>query len=153
MGSPQIIFFAYYIRAPSDQFLCLLCGAPSDQILRILYTGPLRSVSSHTIRYPPPSGQFIHLLYVGSPLDKFLRYCMGPPSGQFLRLEYGPPRSISLLTMWGSLQISFFAYYIGGLFRSVSSLTIGGPLSSVSSHTIWGPTQIYLFAYYMWGPP
>ena len=36
-GSPEIGFFAYYIRAPSDQFL------------RLLYEGPIRSVSLHTI--------------------------------------------------------------------------------------------------------
>ena len=47
---------------------------------------------------------------------------------------------------------SFFAYYIGGPLKSVSSLTIGGPLSSVFSHTIWGPPQINFFAYYMGAP-
>ena len=66
-------------------------------------------------------------------------------------------------TIWGPPQISFFAYYMGGPLRSVSSLTIGrpplinfsltmwGPLL-VSSHTIWGPPQVSFFAYYK-GPP
>ena len=47
-----------------------------------------------------PSGQFLHLLN-------------GPP-GQFFRLLYGGPlRPVSLLTMWGPPQVSFFAYYKG----------------------------------------
>ena len=36
-GPPQVSFFAYYMRALSNQFFCLLCG------------GPLRSDYSHTI--------------------------------------------------------------------------------------------------------
>ena len=38
MGVPEISFFVYYMRAP-----------PSDQFLRLLYGGPIRSISLHTI--------------------------------------------------------------------------------------------------------
>ena len=126
--------------APSCQFLCLRNRGP----------GPLRSVSSHTI-WDPSSGQFLCLLYVGAPLDNFLRLLYGGPLRSVFSLTWGPLRSIFLLTMWGPLQISFFAYYMGPL-RSVSSLTIGGPLNSVFSHTIWGLPQINFFAYYMGAP-
>ena len=74
---------------------------------------------------------------------------MGPPSGQFLRLLYGarPFRSISLLPMWGPLQISFFAYYIGGPLRSFSS-PIRGPQFSFFTYYM-GPPQINVFASYV----
>ena len=74
---------------------------------------------------------------------------MGPPSGQFLRLLYGarPLRSISLLPMWGPLQISFFAYYIGGPLRSFSS-PIRGPQFSFFIYYM-GPPQINFFASYV----
>ena len=106
-GPPQVSFFVYYMRALSDQFFCLLCGGPSNQMLRILYGGGGGPHVSFFVYYrrppqislfayymvPPPSGRFLHLLYVGAPLDKFLRLLYGPPppSGQFLRLLYAPP--------------------------------------------------------------
>ena len=99
---PQFSFFTYYMGPPQINFFASYVGASSDQFLRILYSGP---------------PQVIFFAYRG-------------PSVKFLRILYGPPlRSISLLPRWGPLQISFFAYYIGGLFRSISSRTIcGGPL-------------------------
>ena len=93
----------------------------------------------------------------------------GPPSGHASSLTIGGPlRSISLHTIWGPLQISFFAYYMGassdlflrilygGPLRSVSSLTKWGPLRSVSSHTILGPLNFFYNFYglnYPWGAP
>ena len=69
--------------APSNQFLCLLDIG-----------GPLKSVSSHTIR--------------GSPQTCFFAYYMGAPSDQFLRvLHGGPHRSISSFTIWGVLDFFF----------------------------------------------
>ena len=88
----------------SDQFFLLLDGPPQVSFFAY-YRRPLRSVYSHTIcPPPPPSGRFLHLLYVGAPLDKFLRLLYGPPLG--LRL-------VSSLTIWGPPQINFFAYYVG----------------------------------------
>ena len=124
-GAPQISFFAHYMEASSGQFLRLLyVEAPLDNFLRLLYGAPLWSVSSLTIWGPAPqinffasyvgasSDQFLRILYRGPPQVIFFAY--RGPSVQFLCLLYGAPlRSISLLPMWGPLQISFFAYYIG----------------------------------------
>ena len=60
---PQVTFFAYYMGAPSGQFLCLL------------YEGPLRSI--------------LLLTMWGLPQIRFFAYYMdggGGGSGQFLRL-------------------------------------------------------------------
>ena len=47
---PQISFFACYRWATSDfSLFTKYMGPPSDQFLRLLYGGPLRSVSSHTL--------------------------------------------------------------------------------------------------------
>ena len=45
----------------------------------------------------------------------------------FFAYYRGPLRSVSLLTILGPPQVSFFAYYIEAPFRSVSSLTVWGP--------------------------
>ena len=101
-GPPHVSFFAYYMGAPSDQFICLLCG------------GHFRSVSSHIIwgGGGGPQVSFFAYYIGGSPQINFFAYYRGPPRsvslllygaplGQFLRLLYGPP------------QVSFFAYYMG----------------------------------------
>ena len=75
-GPSQISFFSCYMGLLSDQFFLLLYGPPSDQFLRILYGGPLRSVSSPTIW--------------GSPEISFFAYYMRAPL-----------RSVSSLTIWG----------------------------------------------------
>ena len=49
-----------------------------------------------------------------------------------------PIRSVFLFTLWGPLQVSFFAYYMWAL-RSVSVHTIWDPLRSVSSLTMCPP--------------
>ena len=135
--APQINFFASYVGASSDQFLRILYRGP-PQVIFFAYKGP--SVQFLHILYGPPqinffasyvgasSDQFLRILYRGPPQVIFFAY--RGPSVQFLCILYGAPlRLISLLSMWGPLQISFFAYYIGGLFRSISSRTIcGGPL-------------------------
>ena len=94
-GPTQVRFLAYYMGAPSDQFLHLLWRPrsyvffsyymePLGSFLCILYWGPqitffayymrpLRSVSSHTI-WGPLSDQFHCLLYAPPPSDQFL--CM-----------------------------------------------------------------------------
>ena len=48
--------------------------------------------------------------------------------------------------------MSFFAYYIDGPLRSVSSLTIGAPSVHFPRILYEGPPQINFFAYYMGAP-
>ena len=88
-GGPldQTSFFAYYMGPPSRQFLRLLYGGLLRPVSSLTMLGPPRSVSSHTI--------------------------WGSPSGQFLRLLYMEPLRSVLHTIWGPLQINFFAYYVG----------------------------------------
>ena len=103
--------------------------------------GAPRIISLHSILGPPD--HFLRLLYE-APKVSFFSYNMGAPL-----------RSLSLFTIWGPSQISFFACYrvatsdfsffhkiYGALLRSVSSLTIWGPLRLVSLLTIWGPLRL-----------
>ena len=98
--------------------------------------GAPRIISLHSILGPPD--HFLRLLY-GAPHVSFFSYNMGAPL-----------RSLSLFTIWGPPQISFFACYrgatsdfsffhkiYGALLRSVSPLTIWSPLRLVSLLTIW----------------
>ena len=157
---------------PLGSFLCILYWGPQITFFAC-YMGSLRSVSSHTI-WGPLSDQFHCLLY-GAPLRSvslhaigghltfyFFHQIYGAPADQFLRLLYGPRVTIGLvclLTIYGvpscqflcilfggPSQISFFAYYMGGPLRSVSSPTIWGLLRSVSSLTIchYGMVSFYL---------
>ena len=118
MGAPQISFLAYYIGAPAH-FLRLLYGASSDQFLLIQYGGP--SQISFFAYY-------VNFITIWSPLTSVsLHTIWEGPSDQFLRLLYrGPLKSVFTLTIYymEPPYISFFAYYMGGALRSVSSLTI-----------------------------
>ena len=122
--------------------------------------GAPRIISLHTILGPPD--HFLRLLYEARQIS-FFSYNMGAPLRSVsLFTIWGPPQisffacyrggggttDFSFFTKdtWGPPQISFSAYYMGPL-RLVYLLTIGGPLTSVSSHTIWGPPHIYFFAY------
>ena len=169
--APQTSSFACCMRPHSGPFLSFLAyymGAPSEQFLRINYGGPLRLVYSlnmeasilmyffHTIW--GPLGPFLCILYWGSQITFFASYM-------------GPLRSVSSHTIWGPLsdhfhcllyapppQISFFACYRGPpqilLFSqniSVSPLTIWGPLRLVSLLTIWGPLRS-VSVHTFWGP-
>ena len=136
---------------PFLSFLAYYMGAPSDQFLRIEYGGPLRSVSSlimeaslcpFFILYGGPQIIFLHTIW-GLQITFFVYY-MGPLisvsshtisvplSDQFHCLLYAPPppfRSVSLhvigagppqilffsQNIWGPPQISFSAYYMGSL--------------------------------------
>ena len=125
-SGPFLSFFAYYM------------GAPSDQFLRIEYGGPLRSVSS-LIMEASLCG-FFFSYYMETPQIISLHTILGPPD-HFLRLLYGAP------------QISFFSYNMGAPLRSVSLFTIWAPLRSVSLHAIRGPPQILVSSQNIWGPP
>ena len=171
--APQTSSFACYMRPHSGPFLSFLAyymGAPSEQFLRIDYGGPLRSVYSlimeasilmyffHTIW--GPLGSFLCIVYWGPQITFFTYYMeplrsvsshtiWGPLSDHFHCLLYGAPlRSVSVHTFWGPLsdnfflllygapQISFLAYYMGGPSNQFLCLLYGGPLRSVSSLTI-----------------
>ena len=120
-------------------------GARSNQFLHILFGGPFRSVSLHTIWGSPsgqficllngPTGHFFRLLYRG-PLIQVSPLTMWGPIRSILRLLHGTPFGQFLSLLCGPHQISFFTYYMGS-FRSVSS------------HTTWGPPQTCFFAYCM----
>ena len=171
MWVPQIIFFIYCM-GPSGLFLRLLygspsqisvfayyMGAPSDQFLRL--QGSLRPVSLHMP--PPPPDQlfcllcgapfqisfFAHYMYMRAPQVSFFAYYMGAPQTCFFAYDMGD----------GPPQISFFACYMGATppppLRSVSlrSMHISPPPPrSVFSLTIWGLLQINFFAYYLKAP-
>ena len=121
--------------------------------------GAPQIISLHTILGPPD--HFLRLLY-GAPQITFSSYNMGAPL-----------RSVSLFTIWGPSQISFFACnrrgggatsdfsfftkYMGAhsnqflclLYGAPSVyfflLTIWGPLRSISVHTFWGPFSDQFF--------
>ena len=144
-GPPQIRFFAYYM------------GGGGAQVSFFAYYRRPPQISLFAYYMVLPSGRFLHLLYVGAPLDMFFRLLYGPTlrSVSSLTICPPPPDQFLCLLCWGpSRSVYLHIYYIGGPLRSVSSLTIGGPLSSVSSHntSIWGPPQINFFAYYMGAP-
>ena len=122
----QISFFACYRGATSHLgFFHKIYGGPLRSVSPLTIWGPLRSVSVHTF-WGPLSDQFFLLLY-GAPLRSFFSLTIWSPSDQFLRILYGRGgalRSVSLPTIWGSPEISFFAYYMRAPLRSVCSLTI-----------------------------
>ena len=108
---PQFSFFAYYMGAPSDYFLRLLYRGPLGSSYLLTIWGPLGWVSSHSIWGPlrsvssltiwgPPSGQFLRLLYGGSPQVSCFDYYAGAPLDKLLCILYGGSilRSVSLLT-------------------------------------------------------
>ena len=101
-------------------------GPPSGQLLRLLYGGPLRSVSSLTIKDPLRS---ISSLTMWGPLRQISSHTIwpGPPQFSFFAYYRGPP------------QISFFACHMGAPSDQFLRILYGGPLRPVSSHTIWGP--------------
>ena len=94
-GPTQVRFLAYYMGAPSDQFLHLLWRPP--YVFFSYYMGVPRIISLHTILGPPD--HFLRLLY-GALQISFFSYNMGATL-----------RSVSLFTIWPSPQISFFACY------------------------------------------
>ena len=121
-------------------------GAPSEQFLRIDYGGPLRSVYS-LIMEASILMHFFHprldrLLYE-APQVSFLSYNMGAPQAL---------RSLSLFTIWGPPQISFFACHIGGHLRFYFFFTkyMGAP-SDQFLRLLYGAPQVSFFSYYM-GP-
>ena len=132
-GPPRICFIAYYMEAPSYQFLRILYGAPQIcffayymgpllSVALLTIWGPLRSVFSHTMCGSLQTCFFAY--YMGDPQIILFVYNMEVPSDQFLRILYGGP-----LRLIYSHTISY-----------------GGPLRHVFSHFIWGPPQVSFFA-------
>ena len=162
--APQTNSFACYMRPHSGSFLSFFAyymGAPSDQFLRIEYGGPFRSVffsliieaslclfffntiwSDHFFAYFIGAPDHFFVYYIGPPQIRFFPYSMGAPLRSFFFLTiWGPLRSVSSYTIWGggAHQISFFAYYMEAPRDHFFRLLYEGPLRSVSSLTIWGP--------------
>ena len=79
--SPEISFFAYYMRAPPQiSFFAYYMRTPLDRFLCLLFRSPLRSASLLTIRGPLRSFVCILLLHVyGALSNQFLCIlCRGP---------------------------------------------------------------------------
>ena len=124
--------------APSDHFLCLLCGGPLRSIYLLTMWGPLQ-ISFFTYYIAPPSCQFLRILYRGggSPHVRFFVYYVGAPSDQFFRILYGGP-----------LQVSIFAYYRGPSSDQFLRILYGSSrLGSVSLRRI-----CFVLSYYMGAP-
>ena len=99
-----------------------------------------------------PLRSFLCILYWG-PQITFIAYYMGPlRSVSSHTIWEAPLRSVSLFTIQGPPQISFFACYRGGGGTSHFSFfhkIYGGPLRSVYPLTIWGPLRlVYLLTIY-----
>ena len=158
---------------PFLSFLAYYMGAPSDQFLRIEYGGPLRSVSSlfkeaslcpFFILCGGP--QIIFCILYWGPQITFFAYNMGPHrsvsshtisgpfSDQFRCLLYAPPPQISFFACYrggGTSDFIFFTKYMGASSDQFLHLLYGVPLRLVSLLTIWGPLRsvsVYIF----WGP-
>ena len=146
---------------PFLSFLAYYMGAPSDQFLRIEYGGPLRSVSS-LIMEASLCGFFSY--YMGTPQIISLHTILGPQI-TFFAYYMGSLRSVSSQTIWGPLSDQFRCLLYGPPSDQFLCMLLGGnlrfwflhkiygaPLRSVSPLTIWGrPAQVSFFAYYM-GP-
>ena len=100
-ATSDFIFFTKYMPPPPRSVSPLTIWGPLRLVSLLTIWGPLRSVSVHTF-WGPLSDQFFLLLY-GAPSDRFFRILYG-----------GPLRSVSSPSIWGSPEISFFAYYIRG---------------------------------------
>ena len=99
-SGPFLSFLAYYMGAPSDQFIHLLWGASILMTFFILYGGP----SDHFFAY-----------YIGAPRSLSLLTIWGL-SDQLLLIQYGGPSQISFIVYYmpPPPQISFIACYRGG---------------------------------------
>ena len=101
---------ASFIFQVVSRFLAYYMGAPSDQFLRKEYGGPLRSVSS--LLWRPPYIIFLHTIW--DPLRSVSLHAILRPPAHFLRLLYGSPLDQFILIQYrGPFQISFFIYYLG----------------------------------------
>ena len=120
-SGPFLSFLAYYMGAPSDQFLHLL--------------------------WRPPYVFFFHTIW--SPSDHFFAYYIGAPRSLSSLTIWGPSDQFLLIQYGGPSQISFIVYYTGLPLRSVSLHAIGGPPHIlVFSPNIWGPSDQFLSLLY-----
>ena len=145
MGALRIISL-HTILGPPDHFLHLLYGAPQISFFSYNMGSPLRSVSLHAIwgatshfscftKYMGSPQISLCILFGGALSDNFFLY--GAPSDQFFCILYREPlRSVSSPTIWGSPEISFFAYYMRPPSVQFLRLLYGGPIRSVSLQTI-----------------
>ena len=151
-SGPFLSFLAYYMGAPSDQFIHLLWGPRSLCLFFILYGGPSDHFFAYYIGAPRslslltiwgPSYQLLLIQYGSRSQISFIVYYMGPP----------PLRSVSLHAIGegATTDFSFFTKYMGApsdqflrLLYEVPSdqfcaYFLGAPLRLVFSLTIWGP--------------
>ena len=124
----QLTLFAYYMGAPSDQFLLIQYGGPSQISFFACYRARPPQICFFT-KYSLVYYKIRHeakAVYSQKYMVSFSAYYMGraplrlvsllyeAPSDQFLCIPYGRPlRSVSSLTIWRPPQINLFAYYVG----------------------------------------
>ena len=142
LGPPQTSSFACYMRPHSGPFLSFLAyymGAPSEQFLRINYGGPLRSVYS-LIMEASILMYFFHTIW--GPLGSFLCIVYWGPQITFFAYYMGHLMSVSSHTIWGPLSDHFHCLLYGAPLRSVSLHAIGGATSDFSFFTKYmGPSS------------
>ena len=136
-SGPFLSFLAYYMGAPSEQFLRIDYGGPLRSVYSLIMEASILMYFFHTIW--GPLGSFLCIVYWG-PQITFFAYIGGPLRSVSSLTKGGPLSSVSSHTIWGPPQVSFFAYYMGA------------PLRSVSSFTVWGLPQVSFFAYCMGAP-
>ena len=109
-SGPFLSFLAYYMGAPSEQFLRIDYGGPLRSVYSLIMEASILMYFFHTIW--GPLGSFLCIVYCG-PQITFFAYYMGPLRSVSSHTIWGPLRSLSLFTIWGPPQISFFACYRG----------------------------------------
>ena len=134
--------YFYIDQIRSDQFLAYYVEPPQISFFTYYIWGPLRSVSSLTIR-GPPSDQFICILFRGPSQISFFACYIRPLRSLFWLVSaltiWGLISSVSLHTIWKPPYINFFAYYMGPPLDQFLCILFGGPFRSVSSLIIWAP--------------
>ena len=124
---------------------------PLDKFLHFIYGGPLRSISLLTINAPPPP-RSVSLLTIWRPLRliSLLITMWGPLQISFFAYYMGPPQ-VSFY-VYRAPQISFYAYYRGPSNQFLCLLYRGPLLDQFFLHTIWGPLRS-VSSLTVWGPP
>ena len=135
---------------PFLSFLAYYMGAPSEQFLRIDYGGPLRSVYS-LIMEASILIYFFHTIW--GPLGSFLCIVYCGPQITFFAYYMGPLRSVSSHTIWGPLSDHFHCLLYGAPLRSVSLHAIGGATSDFSFFTKYMGLSSDQFLRLLYGAP
>ena len=120
-GPHQISFITYYMVAPPDQFLFILCESPIRSVSSHTMWGALGSISLQTVMGAPTRSGSSHTLW--GPLRSVSSHNIRGPFRLFPHNMGVPHRSVSSHTTWGPPSAQFLHTLYGGPLRSVSSHT------------------------------